>query len=170
MTCTGVPTFLLHKSAASTTPSPLCPQVPKHANYLRLYALCSRVWHHDKVLPELEALTPDDVAAFLPQLLRSCHLECMLHGNLTLQEATELAKALQQRLGPGCNLAADQRVRDACIKLESSTSVMHCATAKNPDETNAAVEVYYQVSAGCGQGGIHTLDGGSPLVFSCWSS
>jgi hypothetical protein len=69
----------------------------------------------------------------------------MLHGNLEAAHARELAASLQALLGPGCSVEAGQRVRDTCVRLEPHTALLHCQPTKNPEETNAAVEIYYQV-------------------------
>ena len=47
---------------------PSAPQVGKHANYTRLYALCRHAYHCDDILPHLEQLTPADIAPFIEQV------------------------------------------------------------------------------------------------------
>lgn len=60
------PTLCPCFSTCATPPHPTPPvmplQVPKHASYCRLLALCSGVPHVDAVLEQLQALQPEDVS------------------------------------------------------------------------------------------------------------
>lgn len=69
--------------------------VSKHATYQRLLALKDRFWHADEVLPQLEGLQPGDVQDFLPTMLAGLHIEALLHGNITAQEAEALARQVE---------------------------------------------------------------------------
>lgn len=76
----------------------------RHANTVRLYAICSHMWHVDQVLPALEALELHHLQPFMTQLLGTCHLECLLHGNFTRPEALQLAESVAQSLGQACSM------------------------------------------------------------------
>jgi hypothetical protein len=67
------------------------------------------------------------------------------HGNMSRTEALELASATQAALGSGCVAPAAGRCRDQCVALPAGRGVLHTAPARNLEEENCAVEVYYQV-------------------------
>ncbi|KAL4440115.1 hypothetical protein ABPG75_003116 [Micractinium tetrahymenae] len=120
--------------------------VSKHATYQRLLALKDRFWHADEVLPELEGLQPGDVQSFLPTMLSELHIEALLHGNITAQEAEALAQQLHSALG-GSQLAADARPPERCVQLPKGCNMLHRSPAKNPEEDNSVVEMYFQCCA-----------------------
>jgi insulysin len=53
-------------------------QVGEFTRYLN----SQTIWMHDDVLPELEVLTVDDVKLLYPKILRTMHIEALVHGNL----------------------------------------------------------------------------------------
>lgn len=62
--------------------------------------------------------------AFLPVLLAELHVEALLHGNITRQEAEALATAVLQAL-PGATMHAAARPQDRCIALQPGVSYLH---------------------------------------------
>lgn len=77
----------------------------------------------------------------LHQILSSCHLEALVHGNLTADEARTLAQSAADALGPGCCMAG-------CVSLPQGAELVHREKAKNAEEENAAIECYFQVRRG----------------------
>lgn len=53
-------------------------QVGEFTRYLN----AQTIWMHEDVLPELEAITIEDVKLFYPKVLRTVHIEALVHGNL----------------------------------------------------------------------------------------
>jgi len=62
-----------------------------HATFLRLAAL-KKMWAPEAVLAELEALSPASLAAALPALLSDCHVELLVQGNMTADEALAVGR------------------------------------------------------------------------------
>jgi secreted Zn-dependent insulinase-like peptidase len=61
--------------------------VDKHVNQLRLEMLLVPSCSHGDVQRALEAVTPEDVQAFHSQLLKDCHLEALIEGNVSRSDA-----------------------------------------------------------------------------------
>ncbi|MEW5302568.1 MAG: hypothetical protein WDW38_002287 [Sanguina aurantia] len=118
--------------------------VSRHANYNRLYSLCTHSWHCDAILPQLELLQPGDIAPFVASILAACHVEALLHGNMTADEGVALASQVCTILGPGCKLAASARESECCIELPAGPPLVMTQTAKNAEEENSAIEMYFQ--------------------------
>lgn len=53
-------------------------QVGEYARYLQAQIM----WTNEECLPELEALTVDDVKALVPRVMKQLHIEGLIHGNL----------------------------------------------------------------------------------------
>ncbi|KAG1662575.1 hypothetical protein FOA52_003954 [Chlamydomonas sp. UWO 241] len=120
-------------------------QVSKHTNYNRLMALCAQAFHVDTLLTELETMTLGDVTKLVAEMLKSCHIETLVTGNVTRDEAAALAQThAQTPLGPGCVAPASIRRRDQCVRLPAGVELMHKEAAKNPEDENCGVEIYFQ--------------------------
>jgi hypothetical protein len=62
-------------------------------------------------------------------------------------------------------LAAADRPVEVCVQLPEGLEVLLVEPARNPDEDNCAVEVYYQVCVCvCGEGGVYYLFFGNSIV------
>ncbi|CAL8470131.1 g9673 [Coccomyxa elongata] len=112
----------------------------RHASYLRLRAL-KHLWHVDDILLELKALTPAAVQEFLPSLFRDTHITTLLQGNLTVDDAMEIASSVRAAI-PGGILPASERPLDSVTMLQQGCSLLHRAAVKNPEEDCSVAEVY----------------------------
>jgi hypothetical protein len=82
-------------------------------------------------------------------------------GNVTAAEATQLCRSISVTIAGataspalqppgsigGLQLPAASRPQECCVHLPAGTSLLHKAAARNPQEDNCCVEVYYQVRA-----------------------
>ena len=123
-------------------------QVQKHASYNRLFALCSQAYHVDAVLGELKTVEISDVTLFTAQVLSECHIEALIMGNLTLEEALSICKSAKSCIGDGCRMVASERKKERCIKIPSGPSLQFSEKTKNADEDNCGVEIYFQCCSG----------------------
>lgn len=55
-------------------------------------------WINEQYLNEVGSITPEDISAFYPQLLRQLHLEILCHGNMYKEEALRLTDLVQSTL------------------------------------------------------------------------
>lgn len=78
-------------------------------------------------------------------ILKECHLEALIYGNLKTSEALELGKGIREELGPGCLKTSDRRLLQ-CVKLQRDDHYLKVAT-DNPQEDNSGIQIYFQ----CGQ-------------------
>ncbi len=60
---------------------------------------------------------PEHECRVRPRRARRCHVEALVHGNLTAAEAAELGEGVRSTLGAGCCAAAAERTRDQCGSL-----------------------------------------------------
>ncbi|KAK9808961.1 hypothetical protein WJX72_007074 [[Myrmecia] bisecta] len=118
----------------------------KHAGFMRLYGLKRVLWHADAVLPEVEALTLEQLQGFLPTVLGQLHIETLVHGNLTAAEARQLAQGVLGLLSQA-QLPVAERPTDRVVALEPRSSYLIRVPAKNPEEENSVAEVYLQADS-----------------------
>lgn len=117
----------------------------KHATYLRLRTLKATYWDWDAIHQELKTVMPADVRAFLPILLASTHIESLILGNITEQQAKEVGEAARCALGCQGASSAPDRV----LRMPPASSLLVRAAAVNSEEDNSAVEVYLQSGGAC---------------------
>jgi len=55
-------------------------------------------------------------------------------------------EAISGSVVPVTLLAAQDRPQEVCVKLPPGAPLLHSCLARNPDEENCCVEVYYQVT------------------------
>ncbi|CAD7699759.1 unnamed protein product [Ostreobium quekettii] len=115
----------------------------KHAHYLRLLILSPLSVQNGEILQELSKLQPQDVMGFVTEFLSKIHVEVLVHGNHTAEEALALARNARSQLGTGI-LEAKDREATQCLKLPEGKLLLHRARAKNLEEQNSAIEVYFQ--------------------------
>lgn len=72
---------------------------------------------------------PQDIAPFISELLSRCHVEMLVHGNLDEQQAAALGQEVAGALGPGCTMAAGERVRDVCVVVPTEAEAAEKAAA-----------------------------------------
>ncbi|GAX76258.1 hypothetical protein CEUSTIGMA_g3702.t1 [Chlamydomonas eustigma] len=123
-------------------------QVMSHANYNRVLALRSKANHVSAILKETELLTLNDIVVLQSELMKTCHVEALAHGNLTSEQAVQLCKSACMSLGPGCSASPSIRIRDQCVSLPYGVEVAFREDAKNSEEENAGIEVYLQCCSG----------------------
>lgn len=70
----------------------------QHAVYYTYMLLAQKVWTHTEMLEATAELTQESVQQMIPQLLSRMHIECLVQGNLTRQEALELVAIVEMNL------------------------------------------------------------------------
>lgn len=99
-----------------------------------------------------------DVQAFIPELLCSLHIETLIQGNATKEEALTLLRVVQETLG-GRPLDYDSIIgarslllpggthRFICSLTVSGTKVMLEKTVPNPENINSGIEYFCQTNS-----------------------
>eukprot|EP00123_Amoebidium_parasiticum_P017153 comp23732_c1_seq1/m.40925 comp23732_c1_seq1/g.40925 ORF comp23732_c1_seq1/g.40925 comp23732_c1_seq1/m.40925 type:complete len:972 (-) comp23732_c1_seq1:688-3603(-) len=83
-----------------------------------------KLWSHKQKLDALEDVTPQQLASFVPLLLTQVHTECYIHGNVTREEARQLA----HEFDPLCQappLSPAELTRHRHIKFEPGITYIY---------------------------------------------
>jgi hypothetical protein len=98
---------------------------------------CAAVWQPGPAALHYSCWIPHHVAfsllvlanqmyfLYIPCCYLRCHLEVLVHGSVTRDEAQALAQSVQSALGPGCSQSADVRVRDVCTVIPQGSNLLH---------------------------------------------
>ena len=103
-------------------------QPHQHAVYYNSVVLSERVWHKEELLGALPELTVRAVEDFIPRLLGSLHVECLVYGNCTDSLALDLYGRVVSKLKTECKVKYDHYhlslnlLRDFFIQATSALS------------------------------------------------
>ncbi|XP_033214183.1 insulin-degrading enzyme isoform X2 [Belonocnema kinseyi] len=122
----------------------------QHAVYYLAVLLAEQVWVKDELLDASSRLTVESVREFIPQLLTKMHVECLIHGNVTRDEALKTAGLIQSKLtnpneshkGTIIPLLPSQLVLFREVDLEHGRHFLY--EIVNKLHKSSCTEVYYQ--------------------------
>ncbi|KAL0124001.1 hypothetical protein PUN28_006072 [Cardiocondyla obscurior] len=119
----------------------------QHAVYYLIVLLAEQVWLKEELLESTDHLTADRLQQFIPQLLSKVHVECLIHGNVTIPEATDILKLIESKLTIGVPniipLLQKQLVLYREIKLEDGCHFLF--EADNKWHKSSCTMVYHPV-------------------------
>ncbi|XP_048268577.1 insulin-degrading enzyme isoform X2 [Bombus affinis] len=118
----------------------------QHAVYYLAVLLSEQIWMKDELLNATSHLTVERVQNFIPQFLSKIHMECLMHGNITMSEAIETAKSIESKLSNAVPhivpLLSRQLILHREIKLEDGCHFLF--EVKTKFHSNSCTQVYYQ--------------------------
>lgn len=122
-----------------------------------------KIWSHALRLDALDGITYDQIQAFQSELLRRCHLEILVHGNLTAHQAIAAVDQIEAVLKSNCGssgllpaeLTPQRHLRldpseDVRARAVTSTHHMHCVqmyfqVGLEADETDVELMLFLQI-------------------------
>ncbi|XP_011877957.1 PREDICTED: insulin-degrading enzyme isoform X2 [Vollenhovia emeryi] len=138
----------------------------QHAMYYIAVLLTEQAWLKDELLDHTPYLSVDRLQYFIRRLLSKLHVECLIHGNVTVTEATDILKLIESKLTTGIphieSLVQKQLVLYREIKLDhgchflfeaenkwhkSSCTTVYHPTGLQSTETNMLLELLAQIIA-----------------------
>jgi len=101
-------------------------------------------WSIEEKMQALDTLTLQDFIAFSRRLLSRFHLEVLVHGNVTLEDAKSISNVILDGLKPLPPFSSSLP-QSRVIQLKDGCDYIHRLPEPNTDNTNSCVEVLYQV-------------------------
>ncbi|XP_076547139.1 insulin degrading metalloproteinase isoform X2 [Osmia lignaria lignaria] len=118
----------------------------QHAVYYLAVLLSEQVWMKDELLNATSQLTAERLQQFIPQFLSKIHVECLIHGNMTMSEAIETVGLIESKLKGSLPhmipLLPRQLILQREIKLEDGHHFLF--EVKNKFHKSSCTQVYYQ--------------------------
>ncbi|EZA60071.1 insulin-degrading enzyme isoform X2 [Ooceraea biroi] len=128
----------------------------QHAVYYLAVLLAEQVWTKDELLEATAHLTVDKVQQFTLQLLSKVHVECLIHGNMTVSEAVDIVKLVESKLRAvphimpllqrQLTLQREINLEDGCHFLFETENKLH---------KSSCTEVYYQTGLQATESNMH---------------
>ncbi|XP_066587176.1 insulin-degrading enzyme isoform X2 [Prorops nasuta] len=119
----------------------------QHAVYYLEALLSETIWLQDEMLEACSHLTADKVQDFIPQIFNKCHIEGLIHGNVTSSEALDIIKLVESKLKNSFKvdlipLLPRQLVLNRVIKLDEGSNFVY--ETENKLHKSSCTEIYYQ--------------------------
>ncbi|KAK9447853.1 Metalloenzyme, LuxS/M16 peptidase-like protein [Limtongia smithiae] len=108
------------------------------------YLFSESAWLTEEKLAELEAVTPEEVQEFSKQFMKHFNAEMLVHGNLSKEEALNLAKLLDETLVHKPLPASLEHGMRSYI-LPDDSKFAYKRSNKDPKNVNSCIEYYCQV-------------------------
>jgi insulysin len=141
--------FKVHKSNLEEDLTNFDREQPyQHSHFSLLVALEHKRWHVHEKLAAMRMVSPAALQAHIAQLLSQVHLEMLIDGNVSEQDAEQLVALYNQVLlrgDPACvlphHLIPDNRV----VQLAHGRTYVYDSLGLNPNDVNSATLLYLQV-------------------------
>ncbi|ODO11325.1 hypothetical protein I350_00102 [Cryptococcus amylolentus CBS 6273] len=115
------------------------------AHYWALYATLVTNWTHEEQLRELESITADDVSVFREDLFGRLHIETLIDGNSTPDEAKNMQVMIESALQPGQLSDTELERQSRSLKLLPSSEHIWHMFMDNGQDPNSAVYYHCQI-------------------------
>eukprot|EP00026_Physarum_polycephalum_P000474 Phypoly_transcript_00475.p1 GENE.Phypoly_transcript_00475~~Phypoly_transcript_00475.p1 ORF type:complete len:990 (+),score=181.17 Phypoly_transcript_00475:1631-4600(+) len=100
-------------------------------------------WHNNNYIKIVDEITVEEFREYVNKMLREIHIEGILHGNLTEEEAKKFAQAVSSTLGAK-PLPKVQMPEHRIVKLPRGDYIFR-EPGPNPENVNHAVHNIYQI-------------------------
>ena len=120
-------------------------QPHQHAVYYDSLLLAQQAWEKQELLDALANITVEKVEAFIPELFSSVHIEGLVHGNVTEEQALGMVRIVEYKLEEAftpMTLPPSLLRKDREIALNPGTNNRYVVT--NDVHKSSCVENYYQ--------------------------
>lgn len=105
-----------------------------------------RVWVNEQFAAELAHIEPEDVAAFVPRVLRQVHIENLVHGNFYKEDALRITDMIEKTISARVLPQSQWHIqRDVILPRGSNYIYQH--TLSDPANVNHCIEYYLFVDS-----------------------
>lgn len=116
----------------------------QHAFYGADLCILNEKWTVEERLAVIQSVTCEDLVQFTKRFLHRFHMEVLVHGNASPDEAKEMTETLLNGLSPSTPFPSNlPQLR--VVKLETGTDYVYRFEEFNETNTNSAVKVLYQI-------------------------
>lgn len=116
----------------------------QHAAYYLTYTLKEHMWKYDDLASELKDIHLEEVKSDYGLFLSRLHVEALVHGNLTQEEAIHMFKMVETKLEVH-PLMPSQLISNRTVSLPLGNKYVYQMPVNDPEDVNSAIEFYCQV-------------------------
>lgn len=112
-------------------------QIMEYTRHLTM----EKTWISEQFLAELEHIQPEDISAFVPQLLQQNHIEVLAHGNLYKEDVLRMTDCIEKTL-QGRPLPKSQWLVRRNLLIPPGSNYIYERVLKDPENINHCIEYY----------------------------
>ncbi|KAL0571049.1 metalloprotease [Marasmius crinis-equi] len=112
------------------------------ANFFASYVLSERAWRVEELLKELSSVTPCEIEEHAVKLLSQTHINMLIVGNVTEDEAVNIAEMAERGLGQLENDTEPSDLNEFALVLPPGSNYIYASQLLNPAQPNNALTYY----------------------------
>ncbi|KAF9265707.1 hypothetical protein L218DRAFT_957335 [Marasmius fiardii PR-910] len=112
------------------------------ANYYTSYILSEKAWKIEELLRALPGITLDEIEKHAAFLLSQVHINMLVVGNVTQEEAVGIAEMVESGLGPLENDMEPGDLNEFALVLPPGSNYTYSSIIRNPAQANNALTYY----------------------------
>mmetsp|Transcript_6485 Transcript_6485/g.11584 ORF Transcript_6485/g.11584 Transcript_6485/m.11584 type:complete len:998 (-) Transcript_6485:512-3505(-) len=116
----------------------------QHALYAVSYCTELPRWHVRDYVKVAETITIEELEAFIPTLFERMYIEMLAHGNISRDEALNVAALIDELIPFKAMFAGEYPDRRVVHLPAGEAGVVYRQTGPNISDVNSAIEVYFQ--------------------------
>ncbi|ORE08646.1 hypothetical protein BCV72DRAFT_203143 [Rhizopus microsporus var. microsporus] len=116
----------------------------QHALYYHSYLTQDTMWTNAEKLKELEVITAEDVQSFYPSLISRLHIEALVHGNFSREDAQKMLHDTIDILKPKA-LQPSELIGNRSLTLPHGSKWVYQRDVEDPNNVNSGIEYVIQV-------------------------
>ena len=103
------------------------------------YLTTEKYWLNEEHLEELELLTEENIAAFIPEALKQMHFEVLVHGNLFKEDALKVGLLVESVFKPRALPHTQFRERRSLL-IPAGSRFIYQHRLKDPENVNSCID------------------------------
>ncbi|KAI3619291.1 a-pheromone processing metallopeptidase ste23 [Moniliophthora roreri] len=115
------------------------------ANYYTSYLMSETAWTMEELLKELPSITVEEVQKHGFYLLSQVHINILVVGNITQDEAAEMAELAEKNVGSLKDGLQPSDLHEYALVLPPGSNFVYSTDVHNPAQTNNAITYYTHV-------------------------
>ncbi|KDQ61093.1 hypothetical protein JAAARDRAFT_32094 [Jaapia argillacea MUCL 33604] len=115
------------------------------SEYYGRYLITEKQWTLQEKLPEIAAVTPEEIQAHAEQLLSTVNIRMLVLGNMYKSEAIGIVEMAENILAPKPIAPSD--VLDRSLLLPPACNYIWATTVPNPNEPNSSLTYYLHLGS-----------------------
>ncbi|ESK89443.1 insulin-degrading enzyme [Moniliophthora roreri MCA 2997] len=115
------------------------------ADYYTFYLMSETAWTAEELLKELPSITVEEVQKHGLYLLSQVHMNILVMGNVTQDQAVEIAELAENIVGNLKDGLQPSDLNEYALVLPPGSNFVYSTDVGNPDQTNNAITYYTHI-------------------------
>ncbi|KAK7017923.1 metalloprotease [Paramarasmius palmivorus] len=115
------------------------------ATYYTSWLMSEKAWRIEELLGELDGITPEEVEQHGFYILSQVHMDILVIGNMTQDQAAEIAELAEKDVGSLKDGLQPSDLNEYALVLPPGSNFVYSTDVRNPAQTNNAITYYTHI-------------------------